>query len=465
MTAVSHELSVFATPWHWFVHGLGMGQNRGGFDAARAARIRELARTVTDHRAGRFPAFVAELVNTIVAACDPADGGEPGRAASARLAERLAGLNDARDHARACAAAIESLVKLGRMPPGDHALRRELAAARDRIAALPAPTDQARYGNLQLLVNLVVAGAQAGWPEALGPAQLAAAAQLVAPIADFFYHARGLALWQTVVGIVEPRARAAAGDALGQLLDQLDLQVDLQLQRPTDGVHDGRDYLVFPLLLTLAALGPIRRLDLLDRRRRWLSVADAELAALSPRAQASQALFYVALLRNVGALAREVPDPAALVHATAARYLAATDGRQLDDYLRCTYLVHLARQLGCPAALPDRIGDILAASPTQLDAAGPFRATPYGSPLMLAAYLLSALHARPWPAVHALCAVDLASVIRCAPPRSDDAVNLPRLGLALIDAALCLASPSCRDTALFAAAGALDSARWPHTIG
>ncbi|HEX3765461.1 MAG TPA: hypothetical protein VHW23_42490, partial [Kofleriaceae bacterium] len=242
------------------------------------------------------------------------------------------------------------------------------------------------------------------------------------------------------------------GDALGQLLDQLDLQVELQLQRPTDGVHDGRDYLVFPLLLTLTALVPIRRLDLLDHRRRWLTVAADELAALSPRAQASQTLFHVALLRAAGTLAREVPDPAALVRETAGRYLAATDGRQLDDYLRCTYLVHLARQLGCPAALPDRIGDILADSPTQLDAAGPFRATPYGSPLMLAAYVLSALHAGAWPTGHALCAVDLASLIRCASPRSDDAVNLPRLGLALVDAALCLAAPARRDTALFAVA-------------
>jgi hypothetical protein len=458
MTPVSHELNVFATPWHWFVHGLGMGQNRTGFDAARAARIRELARTVAHHRAGPFPAFVVELVDIILAAGDPADGGEPGGAACARLAERISGLSDARDHARACAAATESLVKLGSLPPGDHALRRALAGARDRIAALPGSTDQARYGNLQLLVNLVVAGAQAGWPEALGPAQLDAAARLLAPIDDFFYRARGLSMWQTVVAVVEPRARAAAGAALRQLLDQLDLQLQRPADRPGDGVHEGRDYLVFALLLTLAALGPVRRLDLLDHRRRWLDVAAAELAALSPRAQASQILFHVAVLRNLGALAREVPDPAGLVRATAVRYLATTDGCQLDDYLRCTYLVHLARQLGCPAVLPGRIGAILADSPTQLDTAGPFRATPYGSPLLLVAYVLSALHAGSWPTGHALCAVDLASVIRCAPPRSDDAVNLPRLGLALIDAALCLAPPSRRDTALFAAAAAPDSA-------
>jgi hypothetical protein len=46
MTPLSHELRLFSTPWHWFVHGLGLGQNRTGFDAERAARIRALGRAV-----------------------------------------------------------------------------------------------------------------------------------------------------------------------------------------------------------------------------------------------------------------------------------------------------------------------------------------------------------------------------------------------------------------------------------
>jgi hypothetical protein len=442
MTSVAPDRSVFSTPWHWFVHGLGMGQNRTGFDAARAARIRTLASTVARHRAGRFPKFVAHLVDVIVAACDPADGGESCDAVAARLAEQIATLGDPREHARAVAAATESLVMLGRMPPGDHALRRELGHARNSITALPASSDHARYGNLHLLANVVVAGAQAGWPEALGQAQLDAAVHLLGPIDDFFYHGRALALWQTVVGVLEPRARDSAGDALRQLLDQLDLQLQRRSDRPGDGMHEGRDYVVFPLLLTLAALGPVRRLDLLHQRRRWLDVAAAELFALSPRARASQTLFYIAMLRSLGALPHEVPDPAGLVRATAAQYLAATDGRQVDDYLRSTYLVHLAHQLGCAAVLPDRIGVILADSPTQLDVAGPFRDTPYGSPLLLVGYVLSALHTGSWPAGHALYTLDLASVVRSSSPRSDDAVNLPRLGLGLIDAALCLASPT-----------------------
>lgn len=463
MTPISHELRVFSTPWHWFVHGLGLGQNRAGFDAERAARIRMLAHAVVQHHAGGFQEFVVELVEIILTACDPADGGDRGSLVCARLARRIAGLSDTREQARACAAAIESLVKLGRLPPGDNGLRRQLALLLERVAALPVASDQARYGNLHLLANLVLAAAQAGWIDSLPPSQLEAAERLLAPIDDFFYHARGTAVWQTVISIVDQRARPSAGDSLRRLLDQLDMQLQRPGDRPCDGVHDGRDYLAFPMFLTLGALGPARRLDLLDYRRSWLEVATAEFGALSPRARASQALFFTASLRNLGVLASHIPDAPAWLRATTASYLAATDGHQLDDYLRCTYLVHLARQLGCLAMLPERVGTILSKSHTQLDAAGAFRATPYGSPLLFVAYVLSALHAGDWEDAHALRDIDLASIIWSGRHRSDDTVNLPRLGLALIDAALCLGSSSDHDTELFTSLGQVISSARPHT--
>jgi hypothetical protein len=400
---------------------------------------------------GSFQAFVAELVEIILTACDPVDGGDRSSEVCARLGERIAGLSDTREQARACAAAIESLVKLGRLLPRSNRLRRQLALSLERVAALPALNDHTRYEYLHLLANLVLAAAQAGWTELLRSSYLDAGARLLGSIDDFFYHARGAAIWQTILAVVDRHEREGACKSLRRLLDRLDVQLHRSNDRPCDGVHEGRDYLAFPLFLTLGALGAARRLDLLDYKRRWLEVAATTLDSLSPRARASQTLFFVALLRNLGVLARQVPDAPALVRATAAGYLAVTDGHRLDDYLRCTYLVHLARQLGCLAVLPERIGRILSESRAQLDTDGPFRATPYGAPVMFVAYVLSALHAGDWDDAHDLRVIDLPSIICSGKDRSDDSVNLPRFGLALIDAALCLSSPSDHDTELFAA--------------
>lgn len=450
MRPLSPELRLFSTPWHWFVHGLGLGQNRTGFDPERATRIRTLGRAVLLRHGGGFQAFVAELLEIILTACDPADGGDRSSRVCARIGERIAALSDARDRARASAAAVESLVKLGRLSSRDGELRRQLTLALDQVAALPPLDDRVRYDNLHLLGNLLLAAARAGWTDLLGPRYRDAGARLLVPLDDVFYHGRGAASWQLVLAVIDRREREDAGQALRRVLDRIAAQLHQPGDRPCDGLHEGRDYLAFPLFLTLGALGAVRGLDLLDDQRRWLDVAAAELAALGPRARATQTLFFVALLRNLGVLARQVPDPPALVRDTAASYLAATDGRRLDDYLRCAYLVHLARQLGCLAALPDRVGRILSDSRAQLDIPGPFRATPYGSPLMFVAYVVSALHAGDWGDAHDLRATDFTTIIRSMKARNDDHVTLPRLGLALIDAALCLGSPSGPDTELFA---------------
>lgn len=448
MTPLSRELRLFSTPWHWIVHGLGLGQSCTGFDTARAARIHALGRAVVQRHRGPFPQFVVELVDIILAAVDL--DGDRGGAMGARICGRIAALTDVRERARACAAATESLVKLGRLSPYDTELRDQLAAALRQLAALVADDDHARYASLHALINLLVAAAQAGWTELLQPGYLDLGTRLAAGIDDFFQHARAAAIWHSVLAVLEPDHREARGAALRRLLDRIDEQLGDPDHRACDGVHDGRDFVAFPLFVTLTAVGATRCHELLGYRRRWLEVACTELEALSPRSRASQTLFFVAALRELGALDRHVLDGTALVRDTALRYLASGTGQHVDDYLRCTYLVHLARQLDCPAALPRSIDRILIASPAQLGKPDRFRASSYGSPLMLVAYLLSAMHGRHGPADE-LQRIDLAAIIRDAPPRGDDAVNLPRLGLSLIDAALNLRAARSRDTARFAA--------------
>jgi len=446
MTRLSPELLLFPTPWHWFVHGMGLGLNPTGFDARRAAQIRGLARAVRAHHGDGFPAFVAELVDVILASCDPSSPRASPHELGARLARHVSELRDPRDHARACATSIESLVKLGLVAGARdrvEGLRRQLFSSLARIATLPAPNERARYEHVHLIANLLLAVARAGWTDLLPPAVFEVGAQLLGPVDDLFYFGRAAASWATALAVVRPGRRGdPAGELLGQALDRVDAQLDGPRDRPSDGAHEGRDYVAFAMFLTLGAIGIAGRTELLDDKRPWLEVAAADLRSLHPRARSSQTLLYIALLRNLGLLERHVPDPAALVATAAAGYLATTDGHQHDDYLRCTYLLHIARQLGCLAALPPRIGQILATSSIQLGSPSPHRATPYGSPLMFVAYVLSATYAGDWEATHPLWNVDLTAVLRSANPRPDDVVCLPRIGFALIDAALCLRTPA-----------------------
>lgn len=450
MMALSRELLLLPTPWHWFVHGLGLGQNPTGFAAEHAARIRSLGRAVVQHYGGGFPVFVTELVEVILAACDPAVRQSPGHDAVVQLGDHIAGLSDPREQARACAIAIESLVKLGALVPDSEVLQRQLSNALARMMALPAANGRARYEHVHLIANLLLAAARAGWTELLPPTVFELGAQLLGPVDDLFYFGRAAATWATTLAVVRRRQADDTGELLRAVLDRVDAQIDGPRDRASDGAHEGRDYLAFALFLTLGAIGATGRVDLLDYKRRWLEVAPGDLASLNPRARSSQTLLFVSLLRNLGILARHVPDPAALVRAAAAGYLAATDGFQHDDYLRCTYLVHIARQLGCLTELPERIGQILAETWPQLGSPSPHRGTPYGSPLMFVAYVLSAMHSGDWDAAHPLWKVDLASIVRSASERSDDGVTIPRIGFALIDAALCLRASAAPGSELFA---------------
>jgi hypothetical protein len=232
------ELAVFGTPWHWLAHGLGLGQGPEGFDAARAARLLSISDTVSRRFASDSHRFVDELVRVIISHCEAPLAGAP-----PSLAERLVGLRDPHDHARACALLIESLAKAGLLPPDDRALQAQWAGALRRAASSPATSDAERYRDLHLVVSLLLAAGQAGWTAVLdsptADQACLAACRLADSIEQPFYRARGTAILATVLGLLgkERMLRHDGRDRLDDLLGVIAAEFRSVPSRPSDGVH------------------------------------------------------------------------------------------------------------------------------------------------------------------------------------------------------------------------------------
>jgi hypothetical protein len=447
---MSHEESVLGTPWHWLVHGLGIGQSPQGFDVGRAAHVLAVSDVVNRRFASDSHRFVDLLVRTIVSHCE-----EPLSTAPRSLTERLAGLRPPCDHARACALLIESLAKCGLIPPEDHGLQAHWAASLRRISTMLATTDAERYRNLHLLVGLLHAAGQAGWTTALNSPAAMRASRAAWNLADSteqpFYRARGAAVLIAVLGALgqEQMLWHDGQDRVAGLIGLLDQEFQRVPTRPPDGVHEGRDYRLFPLLLTLAAVGETGRVDCLSLHRNWLPLSAEEMLAVSAASRASQSLFWVSALQNLAAFSHLRARSGLIPADTVGGYLKATDGRRADDYLRCTYLIHLANRLGRPDLLPQRIWGILMQSLTDVVGSGLHRENSYASGFMIVAYALSAMNAGgpdPTPAI------DLAEVaLRIEDDPAALEVQLPRLGFSLVDAALRLRKPKSKGTRPFEA--------------
>ena len=401
---ITTELSWFGTPWHWVVHGLGLGLSPRGFDSAQAARVLAVSAALGRRFDDCFHALVGELLRLILET-----------RSEAPLLERLEWFRDPLEHARACTLVVDVLIALEL--PHD-SLRRSLDAALARLSALRAESDRDRYEIAHLIGKLLLTMGRARWLDSpcKNPA-IASAFRLLDGIESLFHRGRAAAILLTILGAIgEPGAARKPLENQMRLLERAFAQ--LPHDRP-DGVHVGLDYRLFPLLLTLTAAGVLGGGDPLG----WVEIARAELGRLTARSRASQTLFYVSMLRSLGLFERYVPDRQALLRDTTERYLDHTDGCQADDYLRCTYLVHLARQLGCEEALSPRVSQIVADSVAAIAGSMRFRENAYASGYLVIAYVLSTG-----------LELDLAAAV--AEVADDSPIQRARLGLALVDAAL-----------------------------
>jgi hypothetical protein len=177
--------------------------------------------------------------------------------------------------------------------------------------------------------------------------------------------------------------------------------------------------------------------EYLTYKKDWVKQSVSLFHSLSPASQASQISFFIHALNNLGVLDAHVPDAIAFFTRCMEAYLESTDGARVDDYLRCTYLIHLAYQLGRPDLVHPRLLSIFWDSVAQTPGSERYLKSTYGSSYMVAAYALSAFER--------LDRLDVLFGERFNLPNAialfkDDpaiaAIHSPRTAFALIDLAL-----------------------------
>ena len=172
--------------------------------------------------------------------------------------------------------------------------------------------------------------------------------------------------------------------------------------------------------------------------------------SLSPASQASQITFLVLALAKLELLEIHIPNVITLLEQCMTRYLDSTDGLQVDDYLRCTYLVHLAYQLERPDLIQPRVWSILTNSLTQAIENKHYQQSSYGSSYMVAAYILSAFDKSDSLNLLFNEPIGFPQVINSFENNSQAAtIYAPRLVFALVDIALRMRPVDTSDTLLF----------------
>ncbi|MFN6560859.1 MAG: hypothetical protein RMY28_013885 [Nostoc sp. ChiSLP01] len=396
-----NERRVFPTPWHWCVHGLGIGQEATGFDRQKSDRLLEISLALSRKTNTSYNTFAYHLLNGILAKCEAVSfnsclAQERSHDEFKKAIDQLP--REPWQYARACALLTESLVKVGQLEPYRHLVRWHLERALEQVTKLDLSSDKLRYEKLQLFANLLLAVGHAEFTDLLvlqqenGDTYADKALQLAATISDVFYRGRGSAIIFSVLAIIGSREQVCTGrqNHLQTLLNIFDSELNDSLARDSDGVHEGADYYLFPLSLILNAIAVLDCPDYLTYKRDWVEQAVSLYHTLSPASQASQITFFIYALDNLGVLDVYVPDIVRFFHQCMKGYIQSIHDFRVDTYLRCTYLIHLACQLGCPDILHPSIWSIFSNNAAQIFGSKHYLKSNYGSSYMVAAYALSA---------------------------------------------------------------------------
>jgi hypothetical protein len=454
------ERRIFPTPWHWCVHGLGLGQEATGFNSKKSDRLLKISRALFQKTNSHDHAFTHHLLQGIVATCEAVSLSDRNsqQLAHEKFTMAIKQLpTESWQYARASALLTESLVKLDQMETYQDDVHKHLDMAFQQVAVLDVPSDKLRYEKLQLFANLLLAAGQAGFLDLLtvrqqdGNTYVDTALQLATTISDVFYRGRGSAVIFSVLAIIGYGEQVCGEqNHLQTLLDSFDADLNHSSTRSGDGVHEGADYYIFPLSLILNAIAVLNRPDYLTYKRDWVKQTVSFFHSLSPASQASQITFFVYALDNLGVLDLYVPDVVTFFNECMTGYLQSTDGSRVDDYLRCTYLIHLACQLERTDILDPRVWSILLDSAAQTPGSQRYRESTYGSSYMVAAYALSAFDRVGRLDELFSEKVNLADAIAHF---QDDApataIHSPRTGFALIETGLRMRPVESKDTPLF----------------
>lgn len=394
------ERRIFSTPWHWYVHGLGLGQDPIGFQPDKSPQLLSMSLALVQKTGSKYHFFTHYLLQATLEAC-----------AYLSLGDHLA-QSRANDHfktcihylpqepwqyARACAVLSESLVKLMFVEPFKDVIRQHLQKAMRQLVQLSPESDKYCYEQVQMLASLMLAAGQTECLDVLEQKvegkdnYIECILKMAANISEPFYYGRGSAIAFSVLAIVGNAEQIYDGqqDYLRILLETFDQLLNSPSIRNSDGVHQGADFCIFPLSLILNAIAVLDCPEYLSYKRNWPQQALSIFQFISPASKASQISFLIHSLNNLGIIEDYISDMSIFFKDCMSGYLQETDGLQVDDYLRCTYLIHLAFQFNRTDWVDSRIWSILRDNIGQLGDVNRSLESTYGSSYMMAAYALS----------------------------------------------------------------------------
>ncbi|MGH6649020.1 hypothetical protein [Aquabacterium sp.] len=299
--------------------------------------------------------------------------------------------------AMGCSLAVHTLCRVGIAQRHEAWLRPRLKEAARRLFALPSPNDQDLYVRLSALVAVFSAAAQAGWlddfkDESPRFRPLSVFLDLQRTLKSPFLRGRCFALMLSVMGGSDWQAMGGAGGTfrqpLADVLRMLDQACQADWSQPGDGIHEGPDYLLFPLSELLSAMAGAGLGDQAFAERDWVATARQLFARASLSSRCSQLTFHGMALHSLGLATPE--HLRTLVLDTAGRYAASGLLASHDAYLRCTYLVTFADRLRCRGELSAAIEQRLAIALMSTHPAEPAVNPKYLRQSMSAAYLLYA---------------------------------------------------------------------------
>ncbi len=144
----------FSNPWHWCVHGLGIGQEPIGFEPDKSDRLLEISLALFQQTNIGYYVFINHLLHGIVETCAALSLNN--KLAQQRAYDQFTSAiehlpSESWQYVRACALLTESLVKLGQLETHRYNVHRRMGIAFKQVVKLDADNDKISYEKLQLL--------------------------------------------------------------------------------------------------------------------------------------------------------------------------------------------------------------------------------------------------------------------------------------------------------------------------
>lgn len=392
----------FVTPWHKFVHGLGLGYPVSDYNHTSIENLISMDKVLLDTHRTPYQVFIHRLFNWIIVFIEPDnDVNTPAANASSfeKILDAMARLDEDLERARACCLLLECISSLGVIELYKYQLLPALFASLAAIEDLDCDTDKVRYEKQHLRLHLLRVAAEYGWTVLLSRRTcdntdyVNEAIESLCRMNDYFYLVRSAALLlitMSDIGLID-RVIGKDHNYLSWVLDVVDKNFSTPTAYAPDGIHENNDYLFFPLCLLVNSIAYTGSATYLNYKRDWPGVLDTLYWSLSPRSRSSQAMFYVLAHKNLEASSHHLHDQAKFLQGCIHDYLEVSDGKQMDDYLRTCYLIHMAGHLGHLDILPPSLWTRLKNSLYENDNYSE-ETSPYGSYYMVLAYTLSSYH-------------------------------------------------------------------------